>query len=413
MRVDLSDKQEEFFATSTSFINLAEGAVRSGKTFVNLFRFSEHALTSAPGDMMVLGKTERTVKRNVISPLKQIARGEDFRIRYVQGSGELWINDRLIHVVGANDVSAQDKIQGATLAGSYCNELTLYPEDAWKTLIDRHSVTGAKIFADCNPDSPYHWLYKDYMHGELVEEEDLLSLHFELDDNPNLDEEYKRRIVRLHPPGTLWHKRMVLGEWVVAEGAVYEQWDEATHVVDRMPGTPDKVVIGIDKGTQNATVFLAAGRVKGVWYIFDEYYHSGFESGVQKADIEYSADFARFLQRIVYHPTQIIIDPSALAFKVQLRRDGILRVVDADNSVVDGIQAVSTALTGGTLKVLGRCEYLRAEFPSYAWDPKKQEKGEDAPIKRNDHALDALRYIASRALGRPDLRVVPKRSAGF
>lgn len=408
MEVDFSDKQDEFFATSTSFINLAEGAVRSGKTYVNLYRFAEHALTAPPGDMMILGKTERTVKRNAISPLKQIARGEDFRVRYVQGAGELWINERMIHVVGANDVAAQDKIQGATLAGSYCNELTLYPESAWQTLIDRHSIDGAKIFADCNPNSPYHWLHKDYMHGAAVEPEDMLSLHFELDDNPNLSNEYKRRIHRLHPPGTLWHKRMVLGEWVVAEGAIYEQWDENAHVVDEMPGIPEKVGIGIDVGTQNATVFIAFGKVGDTWYAFDEYYHSGRESGKQKTNGEYAEEFLRFLQRIGYTPFTIEVDPSAADFKLELRNRGVRRVHDADNSVVEGIRTVSTALTGGTLKVLRKVENLRSEFPSYVWDPKKQEKGEDAPLKAGarDHGLDATRYFAMRVLGKQPQRAL-------
>ncbi len=352
----------------------------------------------------LFGKTERTVKRNVIHPLKELFPN---RVKYVQGQGELTLFGRTVAVIGANDVGAADKVQGLTLAGSYCNELTLYPENMWQTLIDRHSVDGAQILADCNPDSPYHWLNRDYLSADKIDEF-LKRWRFGLADNPVLSERYKRMLIQAHPPGTLWHKRMVLGEWVQAEGAVYEQWDERIHVVERMPAQPEKVVVGVDVGTQNATVFLAAGKVGKTWFIFDEYYHSGRKSGRQKTNGEYSADFALWLNRMGYHPTSIEVDPSAADFKTQLRRDGITRIRDADNSVVEGIRTVSTALTEGTLKVLKRCEHLRAEFPSYVWDPKKQERGEDAPVKANDDCLDVTRYIAARVLSHPNLRALPK-----
>ena len=119
-----------------------------------------------------------------------------------------------------------------------------------------------------------------------------------------------------------------------------------------------------------------------------------------------------FLERIGYTPPS----PSRLTlrppdFKLELRNRGVRRVRDADNSVIEGIRTVSTALTDGTFKVLKKCENLRREFPGYVWDPKKQEKGEDAPLKGEgikDHALDGTRYLLMRVLSRPALRLVAK-----
>lgn len=410
--MDWSPKQASFLAHNDAFINIAEGAIRSGKTHSAMAAFAEMCLTGPPGEFAVVGKTERTVKRNVILPLKRLLPGA---VRYSQGSGELYVFDRLCWVLGANDERAQDKAHGLTLAGSYCNEIPLYPESFWKMFEGRHSVDGAKILGDGNPEGPAHWLHKDYL--TAGKSRDFLKRwRFKLYDNPTLFDEngepkrYVKMLLEAYPDGTLWYKRLIQGLWVIAEGAIYQQWDEDVHVVDEMPGIPEKVIIGIDYGTSNATVFLALGLVRGVWYVFDEYYHSGRESGRQKTDGEYSRDLIDFIKRCGYTPQLIFIDPSAASFKAQLREDGVKRLRDADNSVVDGIRDVSTALTSNRLKVLRRCEKLREEFPGYVWDPKKQEKGEDYPLKEGveDHALDATRYPCRYIFGRPTLQVVGK-----
>lgn len=398
--MEFSAKQASLLAHSDSFFNLADGAVRSGKTHTHLIRYAEWcAQSTAAGDrgqFALFGKTERTVKRNVIAPLKALF---PKNVKYNQGQGEVHIFGKTCSVVGANDVGAADKVQGWSLSKSYANEVALYPETFFLTMLNRHSDDGAQILADCNPDSPHHYLNRDYLAADKSREF-IKRWRFQLSDNPVLSQRYKEMLIEAHPPGTLWHKRMVLGEWVQAEGAIYEQWDERFHVVDEMPGIPEVVHIAIDYGTQNATVFLALGRVAGIWYVFAEYYHSGKEAGHQKTDAEYSLDLRRFVQDTGYYPQSVVIDPSAASFKVQLRKDGMTNLRDADNAVIDGIRVVSTALSGGQLKVLRRCERLRAEFPSYVWDDKKQARGEDAPLKGEgvkDHCFVAGTSVKSES----------------
>jgi PBSX family phage terminase large subunit len=400
--VTLSPKQQSYIAHSDAFMNIADGAVRSGKTYSALMRFYELCKTGPPGEFVVVGKTERTAKRNVVNPLAQMRPD----VRYIQGAGELYVGKRLCHVIGANDLKAEEKARGLTAASSYSNEITLYPESFVKTLIDRHSVDGAIMLGDCNPDSPYHYLNQDYLEaGHALEF--LKRWRFQLADNPILSKRYLDSLLAAHPPGTLWHKRMILGLWVVAEGAVYEQWiDDHTsrsHVVRGIPGglaAIERVVVGVDYGTSNATVFVALGLVRGTWYAFAEWVHDGRKDG-QRTDSDYATSMVHFLERLPVAPISIEVDPSAASFKAALRDIGVRRVRDADNSVVDGIRTVSAALSTGRLKILATCERLRREFPSYAWDSKAQEKrGEDKPLKENaeDHALDALRYAVMRVL---------------
>lgn len=225
--------------------------------------------------------------------------------------------------------------------------------------------------------------------------------HFELEDNLNLPSHYVQQL-KLEYTG-LWYKRFIQGLWVVAEGAVYDLFDEDLHVVEELPKAPfERVVIGVDYGTSNPTVFIALGLYQGVWYAFAEYRYDGGTR--QHTDAEHADALARFIQDLGYTPSSIEIDPSAASFKAQLRRNsGVAgrNLKDADNEVVSGIRVVATALATNILKIHRSCTHLIKGFATYTWDPKAQkERGEDKPIKQNDHEMDALRYAAMRAIGR-------------
>ena len=69
-----------------------------------------------------------------------------------------------------------------------------------------------------------------------------------------------------------------------------------------------------------------------------------------------------------------------------------LRLKRANNAVLEGVQLVSSALDAGRLMIHPRCERLIAELEGYAWDERARERGEDRPLKQDDHAVDALRY---------------------
>lgn len=386
----LSDKQESFICDSDAFLNIADGAVRSGKTFSAIHRFAEFAIAGPRGDLMLVGRTERTILRNVIYPM--IATFGN-RVRYVRGTGELHFAGRLIHVVGADNVGAETKVRGATLAGAFCNELALIPEPVFKTLIDRCSIDGAQILADTNPDSPYHWLNKDFLTNENVVGIEVKRWQFRLDDNPALSDEYKTRIKRLH--SGLWYKRMVDGLWVVAEGSVYDMFDDARHVVTTLPYMR-QFWVAIDYGTANPTVFLLIGEgVDNRLYVIDEW---RWDSQIKMSQMTDAAQSQALQKWLIGHnvvPRWIWVDPSAANFRNQLYHDQVKNVREADNAVLDGIRATASLLECDLLRIHERCTGLIEEISSYAWDPKAQANGVDEPIKQNDHSADSLRYAVS------------------
>jgi len=392
---DFSDAQINSIADSTARINLWEGAVRSGKTISSILRWLEYVRTAPQnGELLMLGKTERTLERNILNPIADIVGPRGWK--YTRGTGQASLYGRRILISGANDAKAEGKIRGLTLAGAYGDEVTLWPAEVFRQVMIRLSVRGASAFFTTNPDSPYHWLKKEYV--DRADELEIAVFHFTLDDNLTLDPAYVAALKREYTG--LWFKRFILGLWVAAEGAIFDMFDAERHVVNTLPDPKlwTTAVVGTDYGTGNATAAELNIVSGGLVTAAREYYYDSRKSGRQKTDAEYVADLTDWASDL--YPQSWEIDPSAASFRLAMRKAGVARVHDADNSVVDGIRVMAAALANDRLKIHESCTNLIEQIYGYAWDPKAQERGEDRPIKRDDHAVDAERYAVMRLLGR-------------
>ena len=408
----LSDKQEISIAHSTARINLWSGAVRSGKTVASLLRwlmYVAHAPTG--GALVVSGKTLDTVARNVLGPLQDPSLfGPAARhVKYTRGASTATVLGRHVEVITANDARAEGRLRGLTAAGAYVDELTLIPEEFFAQLLARLSVPGAKVFATTNPDGPGHWVRKKFIlrAGEL----DLRHWHFALDDNPALDPAYVAALKAEYVG--LWFRRFIKGEWCLAEGAVFDMWDEARHVVKTLPTITRWIASGIDYGTVNPfhAVLIGLGS-DGVLYGVREWRWDSKLRRRQLTDVEYSSRYRNWLTTVPVpgtalvgvHPEYTVVDPSAASFRLQLYKDGVSAHL-GDNAVLDGIRTMSSLLALDLLKIHESCTGLREEMPGYAWDDKAAEKGEDAPIKADDHGIDGGRYAlhTTRSIWRPQL----------
>lgn len=162
--------------------------------------------------------------------------------------------------------------------------------------------------------------------------------------------------------------------------------------------------IGVDYGQQNATTYQCFGldiynrRLEGL----AEYYHSGRDTGKQKAPSEYAHDFIKMTDSLYEEYTCSIfcvyIDPSAKGLAEEIKRaaaDRIYQILikDAENTVALGISRVQKCLTYHILKVHPRQEKLIEEFGLYEYDKGLLDKGKEVPVKVKDHAMDALRYL--------------------
>ncbi len=398
----MSDTQINSLTDSVARINIWHGSVRSSKTIMSIVRWLEYVKTAPGGKLLMIGKTERTLKRNILDVIEDMVGRKYYH--FSSGKGEVKIFNRVIDIVGANDERSENKIRGTTLAGAYGDELTLWPESFFKMLMTRLSVKGSMFFGTTNPDSPYHWLKRDYLDMEGViaadgkPKIDMRSFHFTLHDNPALDPDYIRALENEY--SGLWYKRFIQGLWVMAEGVIYDMFNNEEHVLNEPPINVmqfDRYYVPIDYGTANPTVFLMIGeRMSSEGereaYILDEYYYDSRKEQRQKTNAQYAADLVDFIGET--NVLSIYVDPSAKSFITELRQtDGITAsVVEAVNDVVEGIREVGKKLQKGLLFVMRKCTNVLREFNAYVWDAKAQKHGEDKPVKENDHALDALRY---------------------
>lgn len=387
MRIgDLSEKQRISIRDSHKRLNFWIGSVRSGKSFSALIRFMQHCISDVEGDFVIIGKTEGAIKRNIISELYNLA-GDS--CRYSPGNREIILYNRKIHVIGANDNRAEGKIRGASFGGALVDEASLIPENFFSMLLSRLSKKGAKLFSTTNPGSPFLWLKTDYL--DRAKEIDASVFNFYLDDNPSLEESYKESLKKEYQG--LWYSRFIEGKWVIAEGAVFQDFDTSVHCIKDPPAAGTFYVVGIDYGTRNACAFVLMGYNRGAYpnmWVEKEYYFDSRVAQKQKTDSEYARDLAEFVNG--YNVKAIAIDPSASSFKLECYRSGISNIIDANNDVLPGIRTVATMLNEGTVKICENCVNLIKEMQVYAWDEKAALNGVEKPKKISDHAVDGFRY---------------------
>ncbi|MCM1564912.1 MAG: PBSX family phage terminase large subunit [Dehalobacter sp.] len=385
---------------------IADGAIRSGKTISMALSFVMWAMYQFNDQNFgMCGKTIGSFRRNVVFWLKIILRCRGYRVEDKRADNLLIVyrGDKVnfFYIFGGKDERSQDLIQGITLAGILFDEVALMPESFVKQGTGRCSVEGSKFWFNCNPQGPYHWFKLEWI--DKRKEKNLLYLHFTMDDNLSLSEKMKDRYRRMY--AGVFFKRYILGLWVMAEGIIYDMFNEDAHKVPTTDRAYTEFYVCGDYGTQNPTTFGLWGKSSGKWYKVKEYYYSGRDQGKQKTDEEFYQDLDKFIGNIKVRA--VIVDPSAASFIATIKKHDKFRVKPAKNDVLEGIRNVATALNNMMIFYNDCCINTFREFYSYIWDDKAAERGEDKPSKQNDHCMDGDRYFVNTILFRgPGLQVM-------
>ncbi len=329
---------------------ICDGAVRSGKTFclsLSFVLWSFYAFRG--GDFGMCGKTIRSLRRNMVTPLLPLLQSLGF------------------------------------VCGVLFDEVALMPRSFVEQAMARCSVAGSRFWFNCNPEHPEHWFYREWI--MQAKQKNALYLHFVMDDNPSLSDKVKRRYENLY--SGVFYERFVRGRWVAVYGAVYP-FMAREEMYAQPPDGLSEYAVSCDYGTVNPTSMGLWGKKDGVWYRIDEYYFDSRKEGVQRTDEEHYAALKALTgaRRI----RQVAVDPSAASFIEVIRRHGEYRVVPAQNNVVDGIRRTSGALKEGRIRICKNCAAARREFQLYRWDSSRHA---DAPVKENDHAMDDIRYFVT------------------
>lgn len=393
----LSEKQQQImdFPQSGCHTLICDGAVRSGKTSIMALSFVLWAMSRfSQCNFAFCGKSVGSVERNIVTPLLAIRYLQKyFQIRYHRGEHMITISrggkTNRFYLFGGKDESSYTLIQGITLAGVLLDEVALMPRSFVEQALARCSVDGARFWFNCNPENPLHWFRQEWI--LQPEKHNALHLHFLMEDNPSLSEETRKRYE--HTYSGVFYQRYVLGLWVAASGVIYSMFSESANVYrpDQRPAGMAWVsarAIAVDYGTVNPTRFLDIYDDGETVRVDREYDWDSRREQRQKTDQEYADDLLAFMGESW---CTVIVDPSAASFIAELRRRGVY-VVPADNEVLDGIRKTASLIARRRLLVCESCARLRDEMGSYIWDEKASQRGEEKPVKQNDHSADALRY---------------------
>ncbi|MBR3972536.1 MAG: PBSX family phage terminase large subunit [Oscillospiraceae bacterium] len=376
---------------------VCDGAVRSGKTLAMGLSFFLWAMLSFDGQRFgVCGKTIESLRRNVLSEILPKLKKLGFQWKEKRSENLVTIRfhgrENRFYIFGGRDESSASLIQGITFAGILLDEVALMPQSFVEQACARCSVTGSRLWFNCNPAGPTHWFYKAWI--QEAQQRNCLRLHFTMEDNPSLSPAIRERYQRLYTG--VFYRRFILGEWAQAEGRVYDFF--GPEMVQPVPkGDFEKWYVSCDYGTVNPTSMGLWGLQKGIWYRVKEFYFSSRTAMRQMTDEEYAGELQKLAgeRRL----SAVIVDPSAASFIEVLRRKGF-PVQKAENDVLSGIRLTSDALKEGRIVVCQGCSDCIREMDEYVWDLGSSAR--DRVKKEHDHAMDDMRYFVATVLGKRD-----------
>lgn len=390
---------------------ICDGSVRSGKTVSMILGFVHWAMRFFDGkNFGICGKTISSTERNIILPLLNMPDITDYySLQYIRGENKRIIvrsgsHTNTFFIFGGKDESSYTLVQGITLSGVLFDEVALMPKSFVDQAVARTlSEPEARYWFNCNPESAEHWFYKEWICN--TRQKKALHLHFTMQDNPILSPEQIADAERLYTG--VFYNRYIKGLWCVAEGLIYPMFDKAVHVTHHPELQPGgDYYISCDYGTLNPTS-------AGPWYLqpdghairLREYYYDGRKTKTPRTDEEHYAALEQLAGDVADKVRAVIVDPSAASFIECIRRHGLFRVWQADNSVLNGIRDTSSLLQMQYLHICDNCTDIIREFSLYRWD---ESAAEDRPIKENDHAMDDMRYFVRTAMTRT-LKTIRRR----
>ena len=362
---------------------IADGAIRSGKTIACIIGFLTWSQEMFSGESFILaGKTMGALKKNVIRPMLQILEAWGWPYTYIRSGTDarVEIGTNAYYLYGANTEAAQDALQGLTAAGAYLDEAALFPQSFVDQAIGRCSVAGAKIWMNCNPEGPHHYIREEFL--IKAKEKRVYHLHFMMTDNLSLSPKVIERYKRAWVHGSVFYKRFILGLWVAADGLIYQQF--ADNVNDYLISSSWLLdnqiiyaVIGVDfGGTKSAHSFTLTGFTKGFKQVvvLDEYYRKKRINPKQLQD-----DFIDFVRRAQarFKVVQAYCDSAEQTLISGLESACIQAGVKIDiknaikGPINDRIAFYNSLIAQGRWKVMQHCTHIIEAFEQAVYDDKK------------------------------------------
>ena len=389
---------------------IADGSIRSGKTIAMIIGFLTWSQEMFNGESFILaGKTMGALKKNVIRPMQQILEAWGWPYEYIRSGTDarLEIGTNIYYLYGANTEAAQDAIQGLTAAGAYADEAALFPRSFIDQMIARCSVDGWKIWMNCNPAGPHHYIKEEYLEPEEMKRKKVYNLHFIMDDNLSLSPKRKEAYKNAWPHGSVFYKRFILGKWVSADGLIYQQfadnpakyiiskaWLEARNEAGSLKNEIMYATIGVDfGGSKSAHSFTLTGFTRGYRQVvvLDEYYT---KKRINPEQLQ--QDFIRFVKKAQkkYRVYEAYCDSAEQTLMAGLETACVREHIHIDiknaikGAINDRIAFYNSLIAQGRWKVMEHCENIIKAFEDAVYDDKKVNQ--DVRLDDGEMNVDSL-----------------------
>lgn len=393
--------------TSVNNYVIADGSIRSGKTIAMIIGFLTWSQEMFKGESFILaGKTMGALKKNVIRPMIQMLEAWGWSYDYIRSGTDarIEIGANTYYLYGANTEASQDALQGLTAAGAYADEAALFPKSFIDQMIARCSVDGWKVWMNCNPAGPHHYICEEYLCEEELRRKKVYHLHFTMDDNLSISLKRKEEYKNAWPHGSVFYKRFILGLWVAADGLIYQQFADNVneYLIDREYLDNHKIIyatIGVDfGGTKSAHSFTLTGFTEGYKQVIvlDEYY---CKKRINPEQLD--SDFIDFVRRALtkYKVYEAYCDSAEQTLIAGLEAACVRAhiAVEIKNAIKgpinNRIAFYNSLIAQRRWKIMKHCTHIIEAFEQAVYDDKK--KNEDVRLDdglMNVDSLDSTEY---------------------
>lgn len=407
--------------------NIAEGAVRAGKTVDNVYAFAHELKTTKDRIHLATGSTSANAKLNIGDAngfgLEYIFRGQSHWGKF-KGNECLYIKgpdtnqkQKIVIFAGAAKEDSYKKIRGNSYGMWIGTEINLHHDNTIKEAFNRQlAAVRRKIFWDLNPDNPNADIYTKYidLYAKKNKEGTLLGgynyEHFTIFDNINIPDERKQEIISQYDENSIWYLRDILGRRCIAEGLCYRRFADnpEKYRISREEAKQrlSQIIIGVDfGGNGSGHAFVATGisrDYKDVIVLASER-HFGDIDPSKLGEL-----FIDFVLKIinVYGMPDICYADSAEQVLMRGLRTSILNskinlVIDNawKSEINERIRATNRLMGQTRLFLTEDCETLEVAFCSAVWNPKELTKDERLDDGSSDiDSLDAFEYTIERSI---------------
>lgn len=363
-------------------IKVIRGGQGAGKTISILILLINHAASKPNREILVLSseltKMRLTVIKDFVKLMRLIGIYDDNR--FLAGTLYRFQNGSFIKFIG---LDKSDVGKGLRSDVAYFNEVNKIDFESYRQVASR----AGQVYADYNPDAEF------YIDTDVVGRDDCDFLQLTFQDNELLSESERNEILNYYnngynKDGTVKNKYWAnlwnvygLGNIGNLQGVIFENWNE----VDEIPNNAEFVAYGMDWGfTNDPTTLVEVYRYNGELYVNELIY----KTGLTNSDI-----IAKMNELNINKYVDIIADSAEPKSIEDIYRGGYRNIYPA-NKGADSIRNSIDTLQQFTINITKTSVNLIKEFRTWRWAVDKEGKQLGTPIDKDNHAIDALRYVA-------------------